>query len=135
MNIDTSIECMPFQQIPLKSHDASPIDCCAFGLLKRLLSKCKPTTIDGFWKFMEEKYKSIRLEILLLKKCPSIVEITLQICRPSSKVCPQKLHQCDLLKFCMISCNRILGRTITRILRKIEWQLPYRHSAPNAECQ
>ena len=34
-----------------------------FGLLKKDPSKLKPTTIDGVWNFVEEKWKSIFSEI------------------------------------------------------------------------
>ena len=37
---------------------------CAYGLLKRALSKSKPTTIYGLRKVVEEKQKSMALEIL-----------------------------------------------------------------------
>ncbi|GBM55268.1 hypothetical protein AVEN_272339-1 [Araneus ventricosus] len=36
-----------FQHIPAKPLDVSPMDYCALGLSKRVLSKRKPTTIDG----------------------------------------------------------------------------------------
>ncbi|GBL97357.1 hypothetical protein AVEN_170474-1 [Araneus ventricosus] len=64
MKTDIGIAYIPFQHIPTKSPDVSPMDYCAFGLLKRVLSKCKPTTIDGLWKEVEEEWKSIPLEIL-----------------------------------------------------------------------
>ena len=53
-----------FLHIPAKSPDVSPIDHCAFGLLKRAFSKPRPTTIVGLWKDVEEEWKSIPLEIL-----------------------------------------------------------------------
>ncbi|GBM20803.1 hypothetical protein AVEN_108253-1 [Araneus ventricosus] len=40
------------------------MDYCTFGLLKRALSKRKPTTIEGLWKVVEEEWKSIPLGIL-----------------------------------------------------------------------
>lgn len=64
MKTDTGIAYIPFQHIPAKSPDVSPMDYCAFGLLKRALSKRKPTTIDGLWKVVEEEWKAIPLEIL-----------------------------------------------------------------------
>ncbi|GBN23068.1 hypothetical protein AVEN_233990-1 [Araneus ventricosus] len=64
MKTDTGIAFIPFQHIPSKSPDISPMDYCAFGLFKRALSKRKPTTIDELWKVVEEERKSITLEIL-----------------------------------------------------------------------
>ncbi|GBM01398.1 hypothetical protein AVEN_236217-1 [Araneus ventricosus] len=49
---------------PAKSPDVSPVDYCAFGLLKRALSNHKPTMINGLWKVVEEEWKSIPLETL-----------------------------------------------------------------------
>ncbi|GBO20407.1 hypothetical protein AVEN_60674-1 [Araneus ventricosus] len=63
MKTDTDIAYIPFQNIPEKSPGVSLMDYCAFGLLKRAHSKRKPTTIDGLWKVIEEKWKSIPLEI------------------------------------------------------------------------
>ena len=54
IKIDTSIECMAFQYIPTMYPDVSPIEYCAFYLLKRVFFKHKPTTIDGLWKIIEE---------------------------------------------------------------------------------
>ncbi|GBM51342.1 hypothetical protein AVEN_110799-1 [Araneus ventricosus] len=64
METDTCIAYIPFQHIPAKSPDVSPMDYFAFGLLKRALSKCKPTTIDGLWEVIEEEWRSIPMEIL-----------------------------------------------------------------------
>ncbi|GBM27937.1 hypothetical protein AVEN_146159-1 [Araneus ventricosus] len=61
---DTGIAYIPFQHIPAKSPDVSPMGYRAFGLLKRALPKCKSTTIYGLWKVVEEEWKSIPLEIL-----------------------------------------------------------------------
>ena len=57
MKIDTSIE-----HISAKSPNVSPMDHCAFVLLKRALSKYKSIMIDGLWKAVE--WKSMPLEIL-----------------------------------------------------------------------
>ncbi|GBN53232.1 hypothetical protein AVEN_155445-1 [Araneus ventricosus] len=65
MKTDTCIASIPFQHIPTKSSDVSPMDYYAFGLLKRALSKHKPITIDGLWNVVQEEWKSISLEILL----------------------------------------------------------------------
>ncbi|GBN79439.1 hypothetical protein AVEN_138680-1 [Araneus ventricosus] len=72
MKTDTGIAFIPFQHFPGKSPDVSPMDYCAFGLLKRVLSERKPTTIHGFWKVLEEEWKSISLKI------PSIMEIMMK---------------------------------------------------------
>ncbi|GBO46880.1 hypothetical protein AVEN_39946-1 [Araneus ventricosus] len=64
MKTDTGIAHIPFQYIPTKSPDISPMDYCAFGLVKIVFSKPKPTTIDGLWKVVEEEWKSVPLEIL-----------------------------------------------------------------------
>lgn len=60
---DTSIAYIPSQHIAVKSLDVSPMNYCAFGLMKRAISKCIPMTI-GLWKVVEEEFKSIPLEIL-----------------------------------------------------------------------
>ena len=64
MKIDTSIGYVSFQHISAKLPDVSCVVNCAFDMLKRTLSKCKPTTIDGLWKVVDEKWKRIFLEIL-----------------------------------------------------------------------
>ncbi|GBM50355.1 hypothetical protein AVEN_208960-1 [Araneus ventricosus] len=64
MKTETGILYIPFQHIPPKSPDVSPMGYCAFGLLKRALSNRKPTTIDGSftWKVAEKECKSITLK-------------------------------------------------------------------------
>ncbi|GBL78197.1 hypothetical protein AVEN_42767-1 [Araneus ventricosus] len=64
MKTDTGIVYIPFQHIPAKFLDISPIDYCALGLLKRALSKRKLITICELRKVVEEKWISIPLEIL-----------------------------------------------------------------------
>ncbi|GBN45107.1 hypothetical protein AVEN_138587-1 [Araneus ventricosus] len=64
MKTDTCIAYIPFQHIPAKSSDVSPMDYCVFGLFKRAISKLKPITIDGLFKVVEEEWKSIPLAIL-----------------------------------------------------------------------
>ncbi|GBM73022.1 hypothetical protein AVEN_66234-1 [Araneus ventricosus] len=64
MKTDTCIAYILFHHIPEKSPDVSPMDYCSVGLLKRALSKRKPTKIDELWKVVEEEWKSIPLEIL-----------------------------------------------------------------------
>ena len=77
---ETGIKAIPFGQIPVKSPDASPMDFCAFGLLKQALSKRKPETLDGLWKVVEDEWS--KLSIVTLRKsllswkirCRSIVQ-------------------------------------------------------------
>ena len=38
MKIDMSVKSTPFQYIPAKTPDVSPVVCCAFRLFKRALS-------------------------------------------------------------------------------------------------
>ena len=68
MKIGTSIEYIPFQYIPGKLPDVLPMDYCVLSLLKNIrvlsLFKRKPSMINGLWKIVEEKWKSIPLEIL-----------------------------------------------------------------------
>ena len=64
MKIDTSIEYIPFQHISYKSPEVSLITYCDFGLFKIVLSKSKPTMIDGLWKIVKEEWKSISLKNL-----------------------------------------------------------------------
>lgn len=44
---ETGRKCIPFNKIPVKSSEASPIDICASGLLKRALKIRYPRTLDG----------------------------------------------------------------------------------------
>ena len=44
--LETGIKCIPFNEIPVKSPDAYPMDFCAFGLLKRALGKRLPSTLN-----------------------------------------------------------------------------------------
>ena len=39
ITLDKSIECIPFQHITEKSREVSFVDFCAFGLMKKALSK------------------------------------------------------------------------------------------------
>ena len=52
---ETEIKCIPFGEIPVKSHEASRMDFCAFGLLKRALGKQHPKTLKGLWKTAQEE--------------------------------------------------------------------------------
>jgi hypothetical protein len=80
MRNETGIKAIPFGHIPVKSPDASPMDFCAFGLLKQALSKRKPKTLDGLWKVVEDEWS--KLSIVTLRKsllswkirCRSIVQ-------------------------------------------------------------
>ena len=55
MKIDASIVFISFQSLPAKFPGVSPLDYCAFGSLKKALSKRKPTPSDGLWKVVEEE--------------------------------------------------------------------------------
>ncbi|GFV66964.1 hypothetical protein TNCV_1264501 [Trichonephila clavipes] len=45
----TGINCIPLDEIPGKSPDASSMDLCAFGLLKRDFGKRHPKALNGIW--------------------------------------------------------------------------------------
>ena len=59
MRIETGIKTIPFSHIPVKAPDASPMDFCAFGLLKNELAKrhLKHWTVYGkLWKMSGVNY-------------------------------------------------------------------------------
>lgn len=56
---ETKINVIPFKSIPVKSPDASPMDFCVFGLLKRALGKRRPSTVDGLWKICQEEWNNL----------------------------------------------------------------------------
>jgi len=60
----TGINVIPFSHIPVKSPDASPMDFCVFGLLKRSIAKRKATTIEGLWKVVLEEWDLLDLGVL-----------------------------------------------------------------------
>ncbi|KFM73915.1 hypothetical protein X975_19894, partial [Stegodyphus mimosarum] len=62
----TGIEAIPFIDISTKSPDVSPMNFCAFGLLKTALSKRCPKTLTGLWKAVPEKLN--RIPLLTLPK-------------------------------------------------------------------
>lgn len=64
MEEETGIRAIPFEDIPVKSPDASPMDFCGFGLLKSGLSSRRPITIDGLWKATKEVWSKIDLAVL-----------------------------------------------------------------------
>lgn len=64
METDTGIRAIPFHDIPVKSPDASPMDFCGFGLLKRALSSRRVTTLGGLWKACREEWEKIPLPVL-----------------------------------------------------------------------
>ena len=64
MKRKTGINTIPFSSIPVKSPDASPMDFCAFGLLKRALGDRRPTTLDGLWKICQEEWSALDLVVL-----------------------------------------------------------------------
>jgi hypothetical protein len=60
----TGIQAIPFNEVPVKSPDASPMDYCGFGLLKRALGKRRVTTMDGLWKAVKMEWDNIPLPVL-----------------------------------------------------------------------
>ena len=64
MERETGIKAIPFTDIPVKSPDVSPMDFCAFGLLKSALAKCRPKTGTGLWKCVEEEWNKIPMATL-----------------------------------------------------------------------
>src|SRR5277367_689971 len=65
MEQDTGIHYVPFTDIPVKSPDASTMDFCAFGLLKRALGSRTPRTLNGLcWKACQEGWEKIDMAIL-----------------------------------------------------------------------
>lgn len=64
MEEETGIHAVPFTDIPVKSPDASPMDFCAFGLLKRALGDRRPRTLDGLWKACKEEWSRIDMAVL-----------------------------------------------------------------------
>ena len=64
MEVETQIHVISFTFIPVKSPDASPMDFCGFGLLKRGISTRRPTTLEGLWKVCKEVWQEIPLTIL-----------------------------------------------------------------------
>ena len=61
---ETGIKCIPFDEIPVKSSDASPIDFCVVGLLKQALGKQHPKTLNGLWKTFQEEWSKIDMTVL-----------------------------------------------------------------------
>jgi len=64
MQDETGIHSIPFDDIPVKSPDASPMDFCAFGLLKRALGSRRPRTLSGLWKICQEEWLRIDIGVL-----------------------------------------------------------------------
>jgi hypothetical protein len=64
MATETGIRAIPYSDIPVKSPDASPMDFCGFGLLKRALGRRRPRTIDGLWKACQQEWDAIPLASL-----------------------------------------------------------------------
>lgn len=60
----TKIRAIPFSSVPVKSPDASPMDFCGFGLLKRALGNRRPRTIPGLWKACQEEWNALPLVTL-----------------------------------------------------------------------
>lgn len=64
METETGISAIPYSDIPVKSPDASPMDFCGFGLLKRGLGDRRPRTLDGLWKACQQVWNAIPLPVL-----------------------------------------------------------------------
>lgn len=64
MEEETGIHSIPFEEIPVKSPDASPMDFCAFGLLKRAMGTRRPRTLQGLWKVCQEEWLNLDMEVL-----------------------------------------------------------------------
>ncbi|GFW80942.1 uncharacterized protein LOC103524116 [Trichonephila clavipes] len=54
----TGIKCIPFDEIPVKSHDVFPLDFHAFGLKKRALGMWYRRTLNGLWKTTQKDWNS-----------------------------------------------------------------------------
>src|SRR5258705_9068263 len=50
MEAESGIHVILYSSIPVKSPDASPMDYCGFGLLKRAIGSRRPRTVGGLWK-------------------------------------------------------------------------------------
>lgn len=61
---ETGIKAIPFEDIPVKSPDASPMDYCAFGLLKRALGSRRPQSLHGLWKACKEEWAALDMTVL-----------------------------------------------------------------------
>lgn len=64
MEKETGIHAIPYSEIPVKSPDASPMDFCGFGLLKRALGNRRPKTVDGLWKVCIDEWARIDPAVL-----------------------------------------------------------------------
>jgi len=78
LDAETGIHAIPLADIPATSPDAAPMDCCAFGLLKRALGKRRPRTIYGLWCLEDwDKISLVTLQRALLSwklRCRAIVQ-------------------------------------------------------------
>ncbi|GFX76269.1 uncharacterized protein TNCV_4036701 [Trichonephila clavipes] len=61
---ETGITCIPTEEIPVISTGASPMDFCAFSLLKRASGKRPPRTLNRLWKTVQEQWKQIAITVL-----------------------------------------------------------------------
>ncbi|GFX91186.1 uncharacterized protein TNCV_1246011 [Trichonephila clavipes] len=52
---ETEIKCIPFDEIPVTPLAFSPMDFCAFGLLKKALRKRHPRTLNVLWKTLQDE--------------------------------------------------------------------------------
>jgi hypothetical protein len=64
LHMETKINTIPFAHIPVKSPDASPMDFCAFGILKNRIRHRRPTTLDGLWKVAQTEWRNLDLAVL-----------------------------------------------------------------------
>ncbi|GFX54213.1 hypothetical protein TNCV_2338471 [Trichonephila clavipes] len=61
---ETGIKCTQFVELPIKSPDTSPMNFCAFSLLKRVLGKRHPIGLKGIWKMVQEDWSKTRMTVL-----------------------------------------------------------------------
>ncbi|KAJ9585777.1 hypothetical protein L9F63_002414 [Diploptera punctata] len=78
---ETGIHIIPFNRVPVKSLDTSPMDFCGFGLLKQGLASRRPITVKGLWKICQEVWADIPVPVLqcsLLQwnlRCRAVVHV------------------------------------------------------------
>ena len=64
MRNEIGTEVIRFKCIPPKFPDESPMDYCAFRLLKRAIFKCHLKILDGLWNIVKEEWNKTNLDIL-----------------------------------------------------------------------
>lgn len=60
----TGIKCIPFNEITVKSFDASSVDFCACSLLKRALLKRHLKILNGHMKMIQKEWCKIHMTVL-----------------------------------------------------------------------